>query len=131
MKKVKIGTTEILGCTGLLLWCMVVFLRSIHLPGNEAYQFVTGILPNLGAAWAATLFGKWLFIFVCKQSMTYKKHIILCLGILGIALASEVGYALFTSRLFDWCDIIATIAAQLIMILLPILTKDRYFSNYN
>lgn len=131
MKKIKFGTMEILGYAGIFLWLAVIFLRSIHLSDNAIYLLILGILPNAGAAWGVTMFGKWVIIFGCKQNYNLKKHLILCTGIVILAFVSEMVHHLFLNSPFDWRDMAVTILAQLIVIVLPIMTKDKHFSNYH
>ena len=130
MKKLKFGSMEILGYIGILIWVAVILLRGVRLSDNAVYLFLRGSLPNLGAAWAVTLFGKWIILFVFKQAYTMKKHIIFCLGLAVLALASEVIHDVFFGSPFDFYDILVMIVAQLIIFFLPIVTRDKYFKGY-
>ena len=131
MKKLKFGSIEILGCIGVIVWVAVIILRVSPLPNNSVILFLIGILPNLGAAWATTMFGKWIIVFVCKQNYSIKKHCILCAGIFAISLVSEFINDLFFASPFDFNDILVTIAAQFVIFLSPIVFKDKYFKNYD
>lgn len=51
MQKNKMGSVEILGYVGILLWLGVIVLREMNLSAGPAYQFLLGVLPNVGAAW--------------------------------------------------------------------------------
>jgi len=130
MKRIKIGVVEILGYIGIIIWVAIIFLREYNLSDNRVYLFFIGILPNLAAAWGTTMFAKWIVIFVCKRSITVKIHLLLCMGIIAFAFGSEIVHDLFLSSPFDVYDMIITFIAQIIMFLTPILTKDKYFSNY-
>ena len=131
MNKIKFGSIEILGYIGGLLWVAVILLRNLSLSDNSIYIFFLGILPNLGAAWAMTMFGKWIFLFVCKQDYSMKKHCIICFGIVILAFASELIHGSFLNSPFDIYDMMITIVAQLIIFFVPIFTKDKYFKNYD
>ena len=131
MKKIKFGSIEILGYVGMLIWAAVILLRGISFSNNSMYLFLVGILPNLGAAWVITMFGKWLVLFICKQDYSTKKHCIFCFGIIILAFVSELIHDSFLNSPFDVCDIVITIIAQLIIFLIPIVTKDKYFENYS
>ncbi|MFV0363902.1 MAG: hypothetical protein ACK5LL_12575 [Suipraeoptans sp.] len=126
MKKIRMGVVEIMGYIGMFLWLATLFLRNINLSANTGYQFVLGVLPNIGAAWVMTMFGKWIIIFGFKQSFTVKKHIILCVGIVLMALVSEFIHDLFLNSPFDPYDMVVTIVAQCLMVFLPVCTKDIY-----
>ena len=131
MKKIKFGSIEVLGYIGLFVWIAVNFMRKGNLSGNAIYLFSLGVLPNLGAAWIMTMFGKWIVLFVFKQNYTIKKHCIICLIIVGLALVSEFIHDSFLDSPSDICDILLTIAAQLAMFFAPIASKDKYFKGYD
>lgn len=131
MKKIKIGSVEVLAYIGTFIWVMVMFLRGSNLSFNNVSLLLLGILPNLGAAWLATLFGKWIVIYILKQDITIKMHLFICIGVFVLAFASEIVHDLFLNSPFDIYDVIITAIAQLAMFFVPILTKDKYFSNYN
>jgi hypothetical protein len=130
MKKIEFGSIEILGYIGGLIWGTVVLLRGSCFSDNSTYLFITGVLPNLGAAWMVTMFSKWIILFVCKQDYTIKKHCIICFGIIIIAFASELIHHSFLNSPFDIYDMIITIISQLMIIIVPVITKDKYFENY-
>lgn len=130
MKKIKMGTVEILGFIGIAVWVAVILLRENPLSSSYAYWFVLGILPNLGAAWAFVMFAKWAVIFGLKREITPKSYLLICVVVLALALVSEVIHDLFQNSPFDVYDILITVVALLIAYFLPILTKDRYFSRY-
>jgi len=131
MKKIKFGSMEILGYMGGLIWGAVILLRGISFSNNSIYLFLVGILPNLGAAWVTTMFGKWIVLFICKQDYSIKKHCIFCFGIIILAFLSELIHDSFLNSTFDIYDMVITIIAQLIVFSVPIVTKDKYFKNYD
>ena len=130
MKKIKFGSIEVLGYIGGAIWVAVILLRGISFSDNSLYLLLVGILPNLGAAWVMTMFGKWIVLFVCKQDYSIKKHCIVCLGVIVLAFASELIHDSLLNSPFDIYDIVITVIAQLTMFLIPIVTKDKYFKNY-
>ena len=129
--KIRRGSIEILGYIGLILWVSIILQRMWGSSVSDVDTFIIGIAPNIGAAWLVTLIGKLIVIFGFKQDLTIKKHFLICAGVLSIALISEIFYYVFFHRAFDMWDIIATVVAQLIIFTLPLLTKDKYFANYN
>lgn len=130
MKKIRIGSIEVMGYIGIIVWVGIVFLRQYSLSDNSVYLFFRGILPNLGAAWAATMFGKWIVIFIWKRSLSVKMHLFICIGVFTLALGSEIIHHLFLNSPFDKYDILITLIAQIGIFFIPILTKDKYFSSY-
>ena len=131
MKKIKFGSIEVLGYLGMLIWVAVIMLRSIAFSNNSIYLFFLGILPNLGAAWTITMICKWIILFVFKQDYSLKKHCIICFGIVILAFASELIHDSFLNSPFDIYDMAITVIAQLILFFIPIITKDKYFKNYD
>ena len=127
MKKIKISSVEILGLIGLIIWAIVIILRSVHIPDNSTLQFIIGILPNLGAIWAATMFGKWCYSLATGQRYTIRMHCTICLVVFCLACGSEVIHAVFYNSPFDIYDVLITIAALFIMLFIPIITKDKNF----
>lgn len=130
MKKIRMGSIEILGYIGLIIWVAVIFLRKYSLSDNNVYLFFLGILPNLGAAWIATMFGKWMVIFVWKRSFTVKIHLFICIGLFALAFGSEIIHDLFLNSSFDAYDILITMIAQISIFFIPIVLKDKYFRSY-
>ena len=123
----KIGSIEILGYIGAITWAAVNFLRGSHASDHAVYLFLLGILPNLGAAWALTMFGKWGILLVLKRKYTVRTHGMLCLLIVFFAVISEFIHDWFLSSRFDIYDVLITVAAQLIMFFFPLLLKDKVF----
>lgn len=130
MKKLKVGSVEVIGYAGILIWAAVILLRGSDFSNNSIYLFCRGILPNLGAAWAATLAAKWFVLWVLKRDMTFNMYMFICIGVFVLALFSEIIHDLFLNSPFDIYDIIITAAAQLFIFLVPVVTKDRYFGSY-
>ena len=130
MRKIKFGSMEILGYIGVISWVSVNYLRGVHLSANPMYIFLLGIIPNLGAAWVMTMFGKWFVLFALKKKYTSKIHGLVCLIIFTFGLASEIFHDMFLNSPFDIYDMLITIAAQVFMFYLPAVTKDRYFEGY-
>ena len=113
------GAVELLGLLGLAIWGAVVLLRGGRVPLPGAAWALLGALPNVGAAWAATLCGKCVWVHVCGKPYTWRCHAVLCAGVAGLALASECAYHLFFRSSFDPFDLLATAAAQALMLCLP------------
>lgn len=128
MRKIYFGSVEIMGFIGIVLWIAVTFLRGYAISDNSIYLFLRGIVPNLGAAWAATMFGKWIILYVFKQKITIRIYFYLCAGIFALALISETVHDLFLNSPFDFYDIIITAIAQILMFSIPIATKDKFLS---
>ena len=127
MKKRQIGSIEILGWVGMLLWGLVTILRGCDIQGGAAYQRFLDNGPNVGAAWAMTLVGKILWMLISKRRYTVAGHLSWCAGIAVLALASEVFHDLFLNAPFDGNDMLVTVLAQMVMIWVPMMVKDKCF----
>ena len=127
MKKIKFGKVEIFGYLGLLIWVVVIFIRGYDFSDNDLFLFLRGILPNLGAAWAATMFGKWIITTMGQKKVTIKSYLLLCVGIFLLALGSEVVHDIFFNSPFDIYDIFITILAQTCIFIVLVFTKDDCF----
>lgn len=127
MKKIRLGSVEVLGLMGLMglvIWGAVVLLRAVAPPTGAAARFWLGSLPNLGAAWGATMFAKWVLVRGFKQKYTSIMHFLVCAAILLLALGSEIVHDVFLGSPFDPYDMLFTGIAQLLMAFLPILLRD-------
>lgn len=120
MKKIEYGLTEYLGIAGSFIWVIVIMLRGLNLSNNSIYNFILGILPNLGAAWIFTLLFKWLIIYVFKKQYNIKTHAMVCVSIFVLALISEIIHHYFLNSPFDIFDMVITIIAQGIIFFIPI-----------
>lgn len=126
MDKNKIGSIELIGFAGIIMWLAATLIRKSNISHNEVSSFIVGIIPNFAAAWTMTMVFKNIFIIFTKKPYTAKIHSIICFSILAIALLSEVVFALFFNSRFDLYDILATIIAQLIMLFVPILLNRKF-----
>lgn len=124
MKKIKFESIEVLGYIGILIWGAVIALRGNLMLDNTYYKFLLGVLPNLGAAWSITMFGKWMIELKLKREYNRNMHLIICLSILVFAFISEIIHHLFLNSPFDIYDMITTIIAQIVMFVIPIIRKN-------
>jgi len=130
MRKIKFGSVEIFGYIGIITWVTVNLLRGYAVSDHAVYVFLLGILPNLGAAWGMTMFGKWGVVFILKKKITFKIHLCLCAGVFALALLSEIIHHLYLNSPFDIYDIIITAFAQIAIFTVPLFLKDEYFGNF-
>lgn len=117
MERVKKYTvTAVFGIIGMVTWILTILLRemSVMLPG--AGIFVLGVMPNISALWVLLWFGE---VFVCRKNriFTIQKAGILSGVILMFAILSEVVHDKFLRSPFDRYDILATVLAILVYLL--------------
>jgi len=128
-EKKKLGSIEILGCVGILIWVVVLFLRGRNVSHNNTYLFVIGMLPNLAAAWISTAIGKWFIIRVLKRRVTTDVYLLLCFSIVIFSFCSELIYERYFSSVFDIYDILVTAFAQIVIFVVPLLLRDESIKN--
>jgi hypothetical protein len=128
-EKKKLGSIEILGYVGVLIWAMVLFLRGRNVSHNSIYLFVIGMLPNLAAAWISTAIGKGFIIRVLKRSVTTDVYLLLCFSIVIFSFCSELIYERYFSSVFDIYDILVTAFAQIVIFVIPLLLRDESIIN--
>ena len=128
MKRFEIGSIEVLGSMGILIWALVLFLRTRNMPNNDFCVFVIGMLPNLAAAWISTMIGKWIIVLGLKRRLTVRVYGVLCFSIMLFALCSELIYDLYFDSAFDIYDLVVTAMAQIVAFILPLLLQDKSIS---
>ena len=117
MKQNILTVTYFFGLIGILTWCLTLFLRGTNISTMQVPNFILGIMPNISAAW--------FFIWICeliytrtKREYTFKVATISTFIIFTLGLASEIYHAMFLNSPFDLYDIIATICAGILYLLI-------------
>jgi hypothetical protein len=86
--------------------------------------------PNFGGAWFATALLKQFFSPVgsTKPILSFcfskKNYLTICMIVIILAVLNEFAYPLNTSRAFDLGDVFATIVAQTIIFIIPLILKE-------
>lgn len=130
MKK-KIGSIEILGFIGLVVWILNNLIRNQFHTVNPILIFIMGIIPNIGAAWFALALGKFIVQYLFKKPYSLQIHLFICIGILAVALAYEIYYhssSNFYRRPFDVFDMLATLLSLAAATWLSYRSKHSTFS---
>ncbi len=133
---------EWMGMIGLLFWGVVVLLRKMNIFDTSSLNAISLIIwtaPNFGGAWFSTA---WLKQFVApafseksliKTSFTKKTYLNVCLLVCVIAFILEIlnPYLLGGTSGFDIYDVMATVIAELLIFILPVLfASDLFESNH-
>lgn len=122
----KFTTTYIMGGIGIISWMITIFLRGSQLSNINSIAFILGIMPNISATWLFI----WIAEFICEKLskvFTFKISIISCGAILILAFISEIVHDLFLNSPFDINDIIATVCAAIVyLIIIKVTNKLQY-----
>ncbi len=117
-EKKKITLIDVLGLIGALLWALTIFLRGTALMQNETISFLLGIAPNFGVGLLLPMFTVIYYPILFKKDITFKKFILILIAIFLLLFVSEVVHDKFLNSRFDFYDIVASLIALGVMILL-------------
>ena len=120
----KFITTYIIGVIGIVTWALTIFLRGTQLRTVNSIAFILGVMPNISATWVFI----WVAEFICEKAskvFTVKKSIMSCSAILILAFISEIVHDLFLNSSFDINDILATICAIAIYLIVIKVTTSK------
>ena len=121
----KYTVTSVFGIIGIISWAITILLRETYLVNIEIINFKLGVMPNVGAAW----FFIWIVEIIyeeIKRDFTFKVSIKVSGIIFLIAVLTEVVHDMFLNSTFDIFDIIATILAITIyLIILYIFERNK------
>lgn len=118
----KITSAYIMGIIGVVTWGLTVLLRGMLL--SNIIGFILGVMPNISATWVFI----WVAEFICEKAskvFTVKKSIMSCSAILILAFISEIVHDLFLNSSFDINDILATICAIAIYLIVIKVTTSK------
>ena len=122
----KFTTTYIMGIIGIIIWMITILLRAMPLSSINSIGFILGIMPNISATWLFI----WIAEVICEKVskvFTFKISIITCSSILVLAFISEIVHDLFLNSPFDIYDIIATVFAGIVyLIIIKVTNKLQY-----
>lgn len=108
MKRITI--TSIFGIVGILFWALTILLRETSLNSVGIVNFILGIMPNISATW----FFIWMeevIINRLNKDFNFKILSIIAILIFIFAIISEIIHDIFLNSPFDIYDIMVTILA--------------------
>ena len=120
----KFTTTYIIGVIGIVTWALTIFLRGTQLSTVNSIAFILGVMPNISATWVFI----WVAEFICEKAskvFTVKISIMSCGAILILAFISEIVHDLFLNSSFDINDMLATICAIAIYLIVIKVTTSK------
>lgn len=133
--KIRLSSIEILGFVGLFICILTNAIRNFEIIDNTQFNLFW-FAPNFGGAWFTTALIKQLFNPVATDKSVFfidfniKHYSIICLSVIILSILNEFALPLNTSGSFDIIDIFATIIAQIIIFIVPIIIKDKCLSNF-
>lgn len=120
----KITSAYIMGIIGVVTWGLTVLLRGMLLSNINIIGFILGVMPNISATWVFI----WIAEFICEKAskvFTVKISIMSCGVILILAFISEIVHDLFLNSSFDINDMLATICAIAIYLIVIKVTTSK------
>ncbi|MBC5996522.1 hypothetical protein EAI30_05395 [Romboutsia ilealis] len=121
----KYTVTSVFGIIGIISWAITILLRETYLVNIDIINFKLGVMPNISAAW----FFIWMVEIIyekIKKDFTFKISIKVSGIIFLMAVLSEVVHDMFLNSPFDIFDIMATILAiALYLIVLYVFERNK------
>ena len=108
----------VLAFTGALIWSATVFLRETALIDYDIIRQILWVAPNIGAVWMGVGFTFMLYPYIFKKEFNTKNIYFLIGIILLLLLASEIIHHFFMESPFDIWDMIASLLASIVIILI-------------
>ena len=108
----------VLAFAGAVIWSITIFLRGTAAIDYDIIKQILWVAPNIGAVWMGVGFTFMLYPYIFKKEFN-TKNIYLLLGIiLLLLLASEIIHHLLLESPFDIWDMIASLIASIVIILI-------------
>ena len=121
----KYTVTSVFGIIGITSWAITILLRETYLVNIDVIKFKLGVMPNIGAVWFFIQMVEIIYEKI-KKDFTFKISIKVSGIIFLMAVLSEVVHDMFLNSPFDIFDIIATILAITIyLIILYIFERNK------
>ncbi len=120
--------TSVFGIIGVLSWSLTILLREVTLNGIDTITFILGIMPNISACWFFIWLGE-IIVNKMNDDFTFKVASIISGVIFLLAIISELIHDIFLNSHFDINDIIATILAITLYLIIFYITKYKVKSN--
>jgi len=116
---------QILFFLGNIIWSLTIFLRSTTLNENEVSRAILGRTPNFGAVWAGIGLPYIVFPLIFKKEFNPKYNYYLVAIVMVIIVISEVIHHFFLNSKFDIWDMIVSMIASLLFIVIPLVIKPE------
>jgi uncharacterized membrane protein len=116
---------KILALTGAILWAASIFLRETSLMDYSVIRHFLWVAPNIAAVWMGIGFTFMLYPHIFKKEFD-KKYLYALIGaILAVLLFSEIIHHVFLDSPFDIWDMVASLAASIIIIIVRFFETRR------
>ena len=130
-RKLYLSSIDIMGILGFLLWLLTLFLRRYY-SINEILPIFC-FMPNFAGGWTATATFKQFFspIYSKKKvsnvNFSKKTLFFICIAVIILSAINEL---LPFSSSFDVYDTLATVVAEIIIFIIPIILKEKIFIEF-
>ena len=130
-RKLYLSSIDIMGISGFLLWLLTLFLRRYY-SINEILPIFC-FMPNFAGGWTATAtFKQFFFPIYSKKPLSdinfsKKTLFFICIAVIILSAINEL---LPFSSSFDVYDMLATVLAEIIIFIIPIILKEKIFIEF-
>ena len=108
----------VLAFAGALIWSITIFLRGTAVVDYYIIKQILWVAPNIGAVWMGIGFTFMLYPYIFKKEFNTKNIYFLIGIILLLLLVSEIIHHFFLESPFDIWDMIASLLASIVIILI-------------
>lgn len=113
----KVNYSKVLGVLGIAIWGLTILLRERAIVTIPVIGFLLGVAPNCGAVWFFAGIFQEIYPSLFKKACTFKTTILILVGIFILGVGSEIVHDLFLNSPFDIFDIIATVVASVVYVI--------------
>ena len=130
-RKLYLSSIDIMGILGFLLWILTLFLRKYY-SINEVLP-IFSFMPNFAGGWTATAVFNQFFSPIYSKKKVSNVHFskktlfFICIAVIILSAINEL---LPFSSSFDVYDMLATVVAEIIIFIIPIILKEKIFIEF-
>lgn len=126
----KLTVTHLFGIIGAISWSLTILLRETSINTIPMINFILGVMPNISATWFFIYAVEFILNKIGKL-FTFRYALITATSIFLLGLVSEIIHDLFLNSPFDIYDIIVTVFAIILYLLILYLTTSKNLSKPN
>lgn len=120
---------DLLGCMGIVLWVLTIFLRETPVVHNHRVNLWLGVAPNFGVALLLPALIATYYHAAFKRALTRQRFLLGMTVIFTGLVLSEVAHDVFLNSRFDGWDLVASAVGLAIMVLVS--SKTNEFNQAN
>lgn len=110
-------TYQIFALIGAVIWAAAVLVRGTGAVMLPLFTDLVGVAPNFGVMWVLMGLGVSFFPRLYRREAGARDRLWLAAGAMGVLLLSEIVHTVFFGAGFDWLDLLASLVAAGILLL--------------